>query len=419
MKNNLRNSLKREKTGYTYGGQEIEPVLKNYGTPVYIYDANEIRKRLNELRSKISWPSLKLFYAMKANNNPHLLTLLCDEGTNIDAVSEGEVLLALSCGFTPDRILFTANHISNEEADRVADLGVMLNIGSLSRLERYGKRHPHTKVCIRFNPDVVAGEFNQIQTGGSLTKFGILLEEADEVKALADRYDLTIAGIHKHTGSGIANTSLFLESMGNLMSVGNLFPNLEFVDFGGGFKVPYEEGEKLIDYKAFGKEVVALFGDFCRKYGRELMMYFEPGKYLVAESGILVVQVNTLKKNRGRLIAGTDSGFPQLIRPTYYGAYHSIINLTNPQGMVKEYDVVGNICESGDVFARNRKLPEIREGDYLAILNGGAYCFSMGSIYNFRALPAEVLIDGDRVSLIRKRLSPDEMIARIREEALC
>ena len=415
----LRNSLKQNQEGSYWGGNKIQPLLKEFGTPTYIYDAQEIRKRLQELRHHIPWPTLELFYAMKANNNPHILTLLRDEGANIDAVSEGEVHLALSCGFTPDRILFTANHISDEEMDRVADLGVMFNIGSLSRLDRYGKNHPNRKVCIRFNPDVVAGEFSQIQTGGNLTKFGILLEEAGQVKDLADKYGLSVAGIHKHTGSGIAETKLFLESMGNLMGVADFFPDLEFVDFGGGFKVPYEEQEELIDYEIFGNQVVSLFTAFCKNYGRNLKMYFEPGKYLVAESGLLAVRVNTLKKNRDRLIAGTDSGFPQLIRPTYYGAYHSIVNLSNPDGSEKEYDVVGNICESGDIFARDRKLPEIREGDYLAILNGGAYCYSMGSNYNLRSLPAELLIEGDQVTLIRKRLSPQELAMRIREEAQC
>lgn len=416
---NLRNSLIRGKEGFSWGGISLEKIVKKYGTPSYIYDGNLIRQRAEELRQVIPWPRLQIFYAMKANNNPHILSLLREEGVNIDAVSEGEVRLALKCGFPRERILFTANHIGDDEMERVADLDVLFNIGSLSRLEKYGRYRPGSRVCIRFNPDVVAGEFDKIQTGGGLTKFGILLEEAEQVKRIAQQYGLTVAGIHKHTGSGISDTALFLQSMENLMGAARHFPHLEFVDFGGGFKVPYEETEKPVDYAAFGRDVASLYSRFCRDYGRELAMYFEPGKFLTAESGLLAVQVNTLKTNRDRLIAGTDSGFPQLIRPTYYGAYHAIRNISRPDGPEKTYDVVGNICESGDIFARDRKLPEIREGDYLVLLNGGAYCYAMGSLYNLRSLPSEILIDRGEVRLIRERLSPDELSDRIWEETRC
>lgn len=274
-------------------------------------------------------------------------------------------------------------------------------------------------MCLRFNPEVTAGEFHQIQTGGRATKFGILLEEIEKAKELTDRYDLTVLGIHKHTGSGIADTALFLESMENLLSAArsDFFPSLEFIDFGGGFKVPYEEEEIPVDYQAFGRAVDELFDRFCRRYGREVALVLEPGKFLTAEAGLLAVRVNTLKNNRDLLIAGTDSGFPQLIRPTYYGAYHAVVNLSHPDGPPRSYDICGNICESGDRFAQDRMVPEIREGDCLALLNAGAYCYSMGSVYNLRALPSEVLIDGGEVRLIRKGLKPEELVDRILEES--
>ena len=419
--NNLRNSLEEKNGEVCMAGRELTSLAAKYGTPLYLYDEAWIAGRVDELHKRIPLNNLKFFYAMKANNNPHLLNIIRERGMGIDAVSEGEVHLALSCGFTPDRIIYTANHITDGEMNRVAETGVTMNIGSLSRLEKFGKAHPRSSVCLRFNPDVVAGEFKEIQTGGKLTKFGILMEEAPRVKEITDRYGLTVVGLHKHTGSGIADTALFLQSMDNLLSVAGsgLFPDLRFIDCGGGFKVPYQEEEIPVDYDAFGKALAYRFENFRKEYGRDLSLYFEPGKFVTAEGGIFIVRVNTLKKNRDRLIAGTDSGFPHLIRPLLYGAYHSIINLSNPEGKPYIYDIAGNICESGDLFARDREVAEIREGDYLALLNSGAYCYAMGSEYNMRPLPAEVLLEKDgKDRLIRKRRTPEELAQLIREETL-
>ncbi|MGD2091845.1 MAG: diaminopimelate decarboxylase [Candidatus Aminicenantes bacterium] len=390
-------------------------MAKRYGTPLYVYDGNLLVRRCKELHHFIKWPKLKILYAMKANYNIAVLKLLRDHGAYLDAVSPAEVHLALKLGYSPGQILFTANNITDREMQEVKKTGVLMNIGSLSRLEKYARAYPGTEVCLRFNPDVVAGAHEYVKTGGELTKFGILLQDVPAVKQIAHQFRLKIIGLHEHTGSGIAETESVYQSMKNLLVIATSenFPFLCFVDFGGGFKVPYSPEEKRINYDKFGKEITEIFSGFCREYGKELDMYFEPGKYIVAEAGSLVVQVNTLKDNRGRLIAGTDSGFPQLIRPVVYGAYHQIQNLSNPGGAVKKYDVTGNICETGDCFAVQRDVPEIREGDFLAIRNSGAYCYSMGGIYNLRPMPPEVLIFNGKDHLVTGRLSNEELVESI------
>ncbi|MDD5599424.1 MAG: diaminopimelate decarboxylase, partial [Victivallaceae bacterium] len=292
---------------------------------------------------------------------------------------------------------------------------VLFNIGSLSRLEKFGREFPGSDICLRFNPDVVDGEHAKLMTGGDLTKFGILLQDVEKVKKIIARYNLRVVGLHEHTGSGLQHTSSVFRSMENLMAIATPenFPDLHFLDFGGGFKVPYKPDEKRVDYVAMGAEITRLFEKFCAGYGRKLQMYFEPGKYIVAEGAYLLVTVNTIKDNKGRLIVGCNSGFPQLIRPMLYDAYHHIENLSNPEGAKKVCDVCGNICETGDHFARQRELPEIREGDVLAIQNAGAYCYSMGGVYNLRAMPAEVFVKNGRAKLARKALSTEELVDMI------
>ena len=386
-------------------------IAEQYGTPLFVYDGDLIIQRYKELHGFIKYPKLRIFYAIKANYNVGILKHLNDNGAYLDTVSPAEVKLALKIGFPLERLLYTANNLTDAEMHEVQSTGILFNIGSLSRLKKYGKAFPNTKICIRFNPDVVAGSHKKIQTGGDLTKFGILMQDVPKVKELIKEFNLTVVGIHEHTGSGIKETEKVYKSMNNLLSLAKLddFPDLEFIDFGGGFKVPYEPDEKRIDYTSFGKGITEIFTEFCKTYGKELFMCFEPGKYIVAESGYLLVKVNTMKDNRGRLLAGTDSGFPQLIRPVFYEAYHEILNLTNPKGEPQKFDVCGNICETGDCFATQREIPKIREGDYLAIQNAGAYCYSMGGVYNLRGMPSEVLVIDKKPKLVSKRIPNDEL----------
>ena len=389
--------------------------VKDFGTPLYIYDGDMVVQRYKELYDFIKWPKLKVHYAMKANYNFELLKLLNEAGASLDTVSPAEILLAMKAGFSKDRIIYTANNMTEEEVDSVQELGVLMNLGSLSRLERYGKKYPGSKICLRFNPDVVDGEHASLMTGGDLTKFGILLKDVNKVKEIVAKYDLKVVGLHEHTGSGLQKTESVFQSMKNILEIATKenFPNLEFVDFGGGFKVPYMPNEERVDYAAMGAEIVEIFSAYCEEYDKELAMYFEPGKYIVAESGYMLVEVNTIKDNNGRKIVGCNSGFPQLIRPMFYDAYHHIINLSNPDGAEGEFDICGNICETGDRFAEARVMNEVREGDILSIENAGAYCYSMGSVYNLRAMPAEAVYSKGEMRLARRRLTNEELINQI------
>ena len=388
---------------------------KEYGTPLYVYDGDLVVERYRDLFKFIPYDRLKIHYALKANYNPGLLTLLRDAGAGLDTVSPGEVVYALKLGFPRERIIYTANNMTDAEFEQVLAMDVVMNIGSLSRLRKIAKQHPGMKLCLRFNPDVCDGDNEKTMTGGDLTKFGILLESVEEVKALVKEGNLRVIGLHEHTGSGLQHAESVYQSKDNLMAIATPenFPDLEFLDFGGGFKVPYKPEERRVDYVAMGAEIARRFTAFTERYGRRLDMLFEPGKYMVAEAGHLLTEVNTIKHNRTRVIAGCDSGFPQLIRPVLYGAYHQIRNLSNPAGKPVVYDVCGNICETGDRFAEQRELPEIREYDILAIGNAGAYCYSMGGVYNLRPMPGEIVVSGGKVVSERRKLTTEELAVQI------
>ena len=388
---------------------------KEYGTPLYVYDGDLVVERYRDLFKFIPYDRLKIHYALKANYNPGLLTLLRDAGAGLDTVSPGEVVYALKLGFPRERIIYTANNMTDAEFEQVLAMDVVMNIGSLSRLRKIAKQHPGMKLCLRFNPDVCDGDNEKTMTGGDLTKFGILLESVEEVKALVKEGNLRVIGLHEHTCSGLQHAESVYQSMDNLMAIATPenFPDLEFLDFGGGFKVPYKPEERRVDYVAMGAEIARRFTAFTERYGRRLDMLFEPGKYMVAEAGHLLTEVNTIKHNRIRVIAGCDSGFPQLIRPVLYGAYHQIRNLSNPAGKPVVYDVCGNICETGDRFAEQRELPEIREYDILAIGNAGSYCYSMGGVYNLRPMPGEIVVSGGKVVSERRKLTTEELAVQI------
>ncbi len=411
----LNNSVYFNGTEYCMQSLKLQELSENAQTPFYVYDMNYILNKYQHLKSCFPWENVRLFYAMKANFNPHMLKIMKENDFCLDTVSPAEVILAKKLGFDSQNILFTANNMTDHEMEVVKAQGVLFNIDSLSRLEAYGKSYNGSKVCVRINPDVQAGENDKVVTGGHLSKFGVLLEDVPKVIAIAKENNIKIVGLHEHTGSGISDTGKVFQSMENLLNIVNPtdFPDLEFIDFGGGFKARYEPEEKLIDYKEFGKKAVELFDKACEKYGKKLSMYFEPGKYTVAEGGCMVVQVNTVKNNKGRLIVGTNSGFPHLIRPVFYDAYHHVVNLSNPKGETYVYDIFGNTCESGDCFAKEREIQEIRIGDYLAIMNAGAYCRSMASEYNLRPLPAEYIVYNEEVLTSKRRLSHEELADRI------
>lgn len=414
----LNNSVYYDGVNYCVQSVKLLELSEQVETPYYVYDCNYVINNYNKLKACFLWEGVKLHYAMKANYNPHMLRIMKDNGFALDTVSPAEVIMAKKIGFKSDDIIFTANNMTDADMEIVKAEGVLFNIDSLSRLEAYGKAYNNSRVCIRINPDVQAGENAKVVTGGALSKFGILLEDVPKAVEIARKNNIKIVGLHEHTGSGLSDTGKVFESMENLLNIVNPtdFPDLEFIDFGGGFKARYSPDEKAIDYEEFGKKAVAMFSDACDKYGRRLKMYFEPGKYTVAEAGCMVVQVNTVKNNKGRLIVGTDSGFPHLIRPVFYDAYHHVVNISNPSGEPEVYDIYGNTCESGDCFAMQREIAQIRVGDYLAIMNAGAYCRSMASEYNLRPLPSEYIVYNDEVITSKKKLSYEQLADRILAE---
>lgn len=383
--------------------QNIQQVMQQYGSPLYVYNGNKIVEQYKRLVSAFDGVKLKLKYAMKANNNLHILRLLRSQGCGLDAVSIQEVQLGLMAGFSADEILFTPNSVSFEEILEAVNLGVQVNIDNISLLEKFGHQYGSSvPCCIRINPHIVAGGTSHIQTGHIDSKFGISIHQLRHVSRIIEKEKIRVNGLHMHTGSDILDSGVFIRAAELLFDAASQFPDLEFLDFGSGFKVAYKEDDVVTDVEELGKAITERFKAFCAEYGRELELWFEPGKFLVSESGYLLVTVNVIKQTTATVFAGVDSGQNHLIRPMFYDAYHHIVNLSNPQGTPRIYTVVGYICET-DTFALDRKLNEIREGDVLAILNAGAYGYTMSNNYNSRLRPAEVLIDGGMVKLIRRR----------------
>lgn len=396
----------------TIGNFEAEQLCQEFGTPLYAYDAAVIRKNAQRLKAAIGvYEHAEFLYAIKANYNPSIVKLIAAEGFGIDAVSLEEVRMGLHCGIPAEQIMFTGNNMRDDEMEECHRLGVLLNIGSLSRLKKFGEAFPGSKVCVRFNPNVGAASHASNITGGPSSKFGISYKKLSDVLEIVDAHELKLVGIHEHIGSGWLGLEEPIMAMNVLLELAAQIPSLEFIDLGGGFGVPYKPGQEQLDLEALGQAYKKGFEAFNQAHDRTLKMRIEPGRFLVAESGHLLTRVNTIKQGEhGRPFVGTDTGMSQLVRPSMYGSYHPIRNLSNPGGETHSYDIVGNICESADFFAKERDLPEVREGDILSIDMAGAYGFCMASNYQFRALPAEIMVDGDTKSIIRKRSTFNEMI---------
>lgn len=385
-------------------------IANQFGSPTYIYDASKIEsqyKRLKAAFSKVE--SLKINYAAKALSNVSVLKLFKSFDSGLDTVSIQEVKLGLKAGFEPSDIIFTPNGVSLQEIEKVAELGVQINIDNLSILEQFGTKHPKTPVCIRINPHVMAGGNTNISVGHIDSKFGISIHQIPHILRIVKNTEMTINGIHMHTGSDILDIDVFIYASEILFEAAKNFDNLEFIDFGSGFKVPYKEGDIETNIEEFGVKLTKRFKEFCKNYGKELTLAFEPGKFLVSEAGYFVAKVNAVKQTTSTVFAQIDSGFNHLIRPMLYGSQHEIINVSKPEGRERFYSVVGYICET-DTFANNRRINEISEGDFLAFKNAGAYCFTMASNYNSRYRPAEVLWYKDEAHLIRKRETFDDIL---------
>jgi len=389
---------------------ELLSVAAQYGAPVYVYDTSKIASQFQRLTNAFgSVPKLKLNYAVKALSNLSILRLMNSLGSGLDTVSIQEVKLGLLAGFKPEDIIFTPNGVSLEEIEEASALGVKINIDNLSFLEQFGSTHPDVPVCIRINPHVMAGGNTKISVGHIDSKFGISIHQIPHILRIVELTKMKVNGIHMHTGSDILDIDVFLYASEILFDTAMHFKDLEFIDFGSGFKVPYKAGDIETNIEELGQKLSSRFNEFCKEYGRELTLAFEPGKFLVSESGYFLARVNVVKQTTSTVFAGVDSGFNHFVRPMFYGASHEIINLSNPKGKERYYSVVGYICET-DTFGNNRRISAISEGDILCFKNAGAYCFTMASNYNSRYRPAEVLWHEGKAVLVRERENFDDLI---------
>jgi len=389
---------------------DLLKIAKTYGDPVYVYDSEKINSQFKRLTHAFKGvKKLKLNYAAKALSNITILRLMNILGSGLDTVSIQEVKLGLMAGFKPEDIIFTPNGVSLEEIEAASALGVRINIDNLSILEQFGSKHPKIPVCIRINPHVMAGGNSNISVGHIDSKFGISIHQIPHLLRIVELTKMNINGIHMHTGSDILDIDVFLYASEILFETAKNFKNLDFIDFGSGFKVPYKEGDIETNVEELGKKLTARFNQFCSEYGKELTLAFEPGKFLVSEAGYFLAKVNVVKQTTSTVFASVDSGFNHLIRPMLYGASHSISNISNPQGRERYYSVVGYICET-DTFGNNRRINEIAEGDILCFKNAGAYCFTMASNYNSRFRPPEVLWHEGKAVLIRERETFEDLV---------
>lgn len=403
-----------------YGNNTPMELVKTFGSPLYVYNENILRTRCREVKALSDNPAFTPNYSAKANTNIHLLKVVQEEGMVVDAMSPGEIVMNLAAGFKPEQILFISNNVSAEELQYAIDHGVYVSVDSLSQLDLYGQLNPGGKVVIRFNPGIGAGHHAKVVTGGKQTKFGVDPEEAETVRATLARHNLTLCGVNMHIGSLFMEPDGYLEAMQVLLSIAKAWITeenaLEIIDFGGGFGIPYHkyEGEERLDLATLGEAFHATITKFIEDTGYTGRFMCEPGRYIAAECGVLLGTCYSVKNNGEKRFAGTDLGFNQLMRPAMYDSFHDV-EIYREGGSeateTMEQSIVGNICESGDIMAKDRQLPEIAEGDVIAMLDAGAYGYVMASPYNQRPRPAEVLIQANgEPRLIRRRETLNDLL---------
>jgi diaminopimelate decarboxylase len=388
----------------------VTDLAEQFGSPLYIYDSTAMIRQYERITGAFSKTRVKIYYACKALTNINVLKLFRSQGAGLDAVSIQEVELGLRAGFRPQDILYTPNCVSIEEIEEAVERGVRINIDNIAILEEFGHKYgADVPVCIRVNPHILAGSNHKISTGHIDSKFGISVYQLPHVHRVVETNRMKVEGIHMHTGSDILDVEVFLRATEILFQTAMEFKELDYIDFGSGFKVPYRVDDVATDVEALGEHLSDRFNRFCGEYGKDLTLIFEPGKFLVSEAGYFVARVNVVKQTTSTMFAGLDTGMNHFIRPMFYDAYHEIINVSKPEGKKRIYTVVGYICET-DTFGWNRKITEVSEGDYLLFRNAGAYCYAMSSNYNSRYRPAEVLIHQGKAHLVRKRENMDDLL---------
>jgi len=395
--------MELKKNQYLIDGIPVTKLAETHGSPLYIYESARMIQQYKKITEAFKSSRVKINYACKALTNINVLKLFKGLGSGLDAVSVQEVTLGLKAGFDPRDILYTPNCVSMEEIDEAIELGVRINIDNIAILEEFGHKYgARVPVCVRINPHILAGANHKISTGHIDSKFGISIYQMPHVHRIVETNRMKVEGIHMHSGSDILDVEVFLRATEIMFQTAREFKELDYIDFGSGFKVAYRIDDVSTDVEALGEHLSTRFNDFCKEYGKDLTLIFEPGKFLVSEAGFFVARVNVIKQTTSTVFAGLDTGMNHFIRPMFYDAYHEIINISKTSGKTRIYTVVGYICET-DTFGWNRKITEASEGDYLLFKNAGAYCYAMSSNYNSRFRPAEVLVHEGKDYLIRKR----------------
>ena len=385
-------------------------LAKSYGLPLFVYDAGVIKKQIGILKTVFDVPKLEIRYASKAQNTTSILRYIYEQGCGIDTVSPGEITMALKAGIPPSVISFTPSGVINDEYAFAIKHGIHVHVDQPHVLEWLDQHYPGTAITLRFNPGIRAGGHSKLQVGAAGSKFGILNSKVEDIVALTKKLSLKVTGVHMHLGSDISDSSSFDDAYEYLISVARHWAgSIDHIDLGGGFKIPYLPDDHAIDMTSFGARVSERFLRFCEEIGRDITLVIEPGKFLVSESGYLLAEVTAVRQEGEVPMVYLQSGFNHFLRPMNYGAYHHILNLTNPTGNIHHYDVVGYLCET-DTFALNRPLPEVRRGDILCLMNAGAYGFTMSSNYNGRPRPAEVMIKDGMATLIRRAETIEDLL---------
>lgn len=395
---------------YQLQGLDVLDICQEFGSPLYLYDAAGIKHKYDQMIAAFSGLPCKIKYPVKALSNINILKLFKKMGAGLDTVSMQEIRLGLKAGFLPEEIIYTPNCVSFEELKAAVEIGVVINIDNISILEQFGHEFGNTvPCCIRFNPHIFAGGNSKIQVGHIDSKFGISVYQRRHVHRIVKANNINVIGLHVHTGSDILDSRSYIQSAEIMFELAHEFENLNFVDFGSGFKVPYKPGGNSTDVFDIGEQLRKAYAIFTEEYGKKVEIWFEPGKYMVSESGYFLVRSNVIKPTPSTVFVGVDSGLNHFIRPMMYGAHHEIFNLSNPSGTKRIYSVVGYICET-DTFGSDRKISEVREGDILCFKNAGAYGYSMSSNYNSRYRPAEVMVKDGKAHLIRKRETMEDIL---------
>ena len=386
-----------------------EAALK-FGTPIYLYDLKIIENQFDKLNKELSvLENYKIHFAAKSLSNISILKFIKKMGAGLDAVSIEEVMIGLKCGFNKDEILYTPNGVSFEEIKQAFKLGVKINLDSIESVKDFVNEFGNQSITVRINPGIYAGGNDNVSVGHSKSKFGIPEERIDELLDMEKKDKIKITGLHIHTGSDITKNNQFKEGIKKIFSIARDFKNIESIDLGGGIKIPYFKDDTSTNLNDYVKEVLKELKKFELEFKKKLKLIFEPGKFLVSDCGFFITKVNYIKSTKTKDFLQVDSGLNHLLRPTLYGSHHEIINLSNPAGKKKEYDVVGYICEK-DTFAEKRKIPKTSVGDLICFKNAGAYGFEMSSNYNSRLKPAEVCIYNNKILKIREAQSLNDLL---------